>query len=188
MNFMRIQDKMISREKIMGEINRILEMRAQGFSQQEVAERVGIDRTFVSRLETLGEIRKGQTIAVIGFPVQNKEEIEELLVREGVDYIRILTEKERTDYANSKTGAELLNEIMDIIATIRKFDVVIMLASDYRLHMARGLLDNEVISIKIGESPLKEDKPVDPRELQQVLRAVKGARKRPRTQDGRTSQ
>lgn len=185
---MRIQDKMISREKIMTEINRILELRAQGFSQQDVAERVGIDRTFISRLETLGEIRKGQTIAVIGFPVQNKEEIVEFLAREGVDYVNILTEKERTDYANSKTGAELLNEIMDIIAKIRKFDVVVLLASDFRLNMMKGLLDNEVISIEIGSSPLKEDKPVDLQELQQVLRTVKSARKRSRAQVGRTSQ
>lgn len=185
MNFFRIQDKMISKEKIVAEISRILEMRAQGLSQQEVADRLGVDRTFISRLETLGELRKGQSIAVIGFPILNKEEVIELLSYEGVDYVFLMTEEERLAYVNQKTGAELLNEIMDLIARVREFDVVIMLASDFRLKLMRGILDNEVITVEIGESPLTEDRLVDLESLKRILRAVRGARKSVKARDGR---
>ncbi|MCR4400242.1 MAG: hypothetical protein NUV35_05110 [Syntrophomonadaceae bacterium] len=77
--FYRIQDKIVSRQKIEVAVTRILEMRARGLSQQEVADRLQVDRTFVSRLEGLGEIRKGASIAAVGFPIQNKDEIRAVL-------------------------------------------------------------------------------------------------------------
>ena len=50
----RIGEKMISPEKLNRIIEQILEQRSRGLSQQEVAVRFGVDRTFVSRLEGLG--------------------------------------------------------------------------------------------------------------------------------------
>jgi transcriptional regulator with XRE-family HTH domain len=185
MDFYRIQDKMISKEKLIGTVSRILELRARGFSQQEVADRLEVDRTFISRLETLGELRKGQSIAVIGFPILNKAEIQDLAESEGVDFVLLFTEEERNNWVSTKTGAELLNEMMDMVAQVRSYDVVILLASDYRLKLLKGLLDNEVLTMEIGESPLKEDKWVDPQELLRVLRAVKGARKLNKPRDDR---
>ncbi len=176
MDYYRIQDKMISKEKIWTALEKILELRARGLSQQEVASRLGMDRTFISRLETIGELRKGKTIAVIGFPVMNKAEIEELAAKEGVDYVLIFTEEERNRFVSERSGAELMNEMMDLINQVRTLDTVILLASDYRVKLLRGLLNNEVLTLEIGESPLKEDKWVDPQEFQQVLRTVKGAR------------
>jgi len=177
MDFYRIQDKMVSREKLMAAITRILELRTKGYSQQETADRLNVDRTFISRLETLGEVRKGQSIAVIGFPILNKDEIQKLADNEGVDFTLLFTEEERNNWVSSKTGSELLNELMDLIARVKNYDTVILLASDYRLRLMKGLLDSEVLTIEIGESPLKEDKWVDPQEFLRVLRAVKSARK-----------
>ena len=174
MDFFRIQDKMISREKLMVAVTRILELRARGLSQQEVADRLGVDRTFISRLETLGELRKGQSIAIIGFPILNKAEIQDLAENEGVDFVLLFTEEERNFWVSEKTGAELLNEMMDLVAQVKTYDVVVLLASDYRLKLLKGLLDNEVLTMEIGESPLKEDKWVDPQKLLAVLRAIKG--------------
>lgn len=185
MDFFRIQDKMISREKLMVEVTRILELRARGLSQQEVADRLRIDRTFISRLETLGELRKGQSIAVIGFPILNKAEIQDMAVSEGVDFTLLFSEEERNLWVSTKTGAELLNEMMDLVAKVRAYDVVVLLASDYRLRLLKGLLDNEVLTLEIGESPLKEDKWVDPQEFLRVLRAIKGARKLNKPRDDR---
>ncbi len=122
MEFYRIQDKMISKDKLNMALNNILELRARGLSQQEVADRLGVDRTFISRLETLGELRKGKTIAVIGFPVLNKSEIEELARREGVDFILLWTEEERNRFVSERSGAELMNEMMDLIARVRGID------------------------------------------------------------------
>ena len=75
MDFVRIGDKMVSREKIHEAIDAILARRSKGQSQSEVAADLGVDRTFISRLETLGELRKGGSIALIGFPIANCDEI-----------------------------------------------------------------------------------------------------------------
>jgi len=59
MNIIRIQDKVLNPERIHRAVDQILQLRQEGLSQQEVAARLNIDRTLISRLESLGEIRKG---------------------------------------------------------------------------------------------------------------------------------
>ena len=87
-------------------------MRSSGKSQQETAEALGVDRTFISRLEALGEVRKGGKVALIGFPIENKRELEEAARAEGVDFVLLFTEEERRRFAEGMSGAELINEIM----------------------------------------------------------------------------
>lgn len=176
MDFIRIQDKIISWSKINHTLQKALQLRSRGFSQQEVADRLSIDRTFISRLEGIGELRKGKTVACVGFPLLNKQEIQEILDKEGVDYTLLMTEKERLDFINLRSGKELLNEIMDLTARIRKHEVVICIGSDERTRLIEGVLDGEVISVVIGTSPITEDKWVDPNEIRKIMRAVKSAR------------
>lgn len=176
MNFIRIQDKIISWQKIEKMLRRALQLRERGFSQQEVADRLSIDRTFISRLESIGEIRKGQSIACVGFPLQNKEEIQDILESEGVDFILLMTEKERLDFINLRSAKELLNDLMDLTGQVRKYEVVICIGSDQRIKLIEGVLDSEVISIEIGISPITEDKWVDPQEIRKILRSIKSAR------------
>jgi transcriptional regulator len=176
MNFIRIQDKIISWQKIEKMLQRALQMRERGFSQQEVADRLSLDRTFISRLESVGEIRKGQSIACVGFPILNKDEIQEILENEGVDFILLMTEKERLDFVNNYSGKELLNELMNLTGKVRKYKVVICIGSDERVKLIEGILDSEVISIEIGTSPITEDKWVDPVEIRKILRSIKSAR------------
>jgi len=176
MNFIRIQDKIINWQKIEKILQRALQMRERGFSQQEVADRLSLDRTFISRLESVGEIRKGQSIACVGFPILNKDEIQAILENEGVDYILLMTEKERLDFVNLCSGKELLNELMNLTAQFRKYEVVICIGSDERIKLMEGVLNSEVISIEIGTSPITEDKWVDPQEIKKILRSIKAAR------------
>jgi len=176
MEFYRIQDKIVSWNKISSTLKKALVLRTRGFSQQEVADRLAIDRSFISRLEKIGELRKGQSIACVGFPIKNKDEIERLLEREGVDFIFLMTEKERLDYVNKRSGKDVLNELMDLIAKAREFDVVILIGSDTRLKLIESILDAQVIPIEIGTSPIVEDKWVDPELLKKILRTVKAAR------------
>jgi transcriptional regulator with XRE-family HTH domain len=176
MDFYRIQDKIISLEKVERNLKKALTLRSRGFSQQEVADRLKMDRTFISRLESIGELRKGQSIACIGFPILNKEEISHILEKQGVDFILLMTEKERRDYANSRNGNEMLNELMALISQIRNYEVVILIGSDKRLRLMEGMMDSQVISIVIGSSPITEDKWVDPEELRKILRMLKDAR------------
>jgi transcriptional regulator with XRE-family HTH domain len=176
MDYFRIQDKMISIQKIDQTIRQILQLRSRGLSQQEVADRLKIDRTFISRLERIGELRKGRSIACVGFPISNKEEIQEILEKYGVDFIFLMTEKERLEYVDQRSGREMLNELMDIIGHMHDFDVMITIGSDKRTKMIEGLLEGEVISLSIGPSPITEDKWVDPKKIEEILRSIKTAR------------
>ncbi len=176
MEFYRIQDKIVSWNKISIALKKALALRARGFSQQETADRLNMDRTFISRLEKVGELRKGQSIACVGFPIKNKREIEQLLEKEGVDFIFLMTEQERLDYVNNRSGKDVLNELMDLIARAREFDIVILIGSDTRLKLIESILDVQVIPLEIGISPITEDKWVDPEVLKKILRSVKAAR------------
>jgi len=176
MDFYRIQDKMISWQKIEKTLRKALNMRARGFSQQEVADRLQIDRTFISRLEGIGELRKGQTIAFVGFPIANKEEIQNILESEGCDFILIMNEQERLDFINQRNGKQMLDDLMDLTAQVRSYDTIICVGSDQRLKLFERLLDGQVISIEIGASPITEDKWVDPQQIRKILRSIKAAR------------
>ena len=173
MRFIRIGNKLISTEKLNRIISTILELRVQGYSQSEVANRLNIDRPFISRLETLGEIRKGKRIAVIGFPIANKQELETMLIEEGVEYTLLLTDKERWEFVEGHNGVDLLNSIMKIIAELRAYDVVIAIASNYRINLCQTLLDKEVIGVEIGKSPIEEDKYVSVDEIRDIIKYIK---------------
>ncbi|MGI9861070.1 transcriptional regulator [Moorella naiadis] len=169
MDLIRIGDKLISRRKIDATLERIFALRRQGFSQQEAARQVGVDRTFVSRLETLGEVRRGKRIAVVGFPLANKGEVEAMLRQEGVEYTLLLTDTERWDFVRQKNGLELFNTIMEVVTRIRDYDVVIIIGSDYRIKVSEALLGRDVIGYVIGTSPIQGDRTVDVEELRQLV-------------------
>ncbi len=173
MELIRIGKKLVSKEKMYSMIDRIMKLRAQGNSQRETAEILGLDRSFISRLENIGEVRRGGKIALIGFPVKNKEELEKEAQGEGIDFVLLLTEAERRLFLNSSSGVELLNRLMDIIRELRDYDTVIILGSDERIKIVESFLDKEVVSLEIGRSPLTEDVYVDAGELRRLISALK---------------
>ena len=111
-NLIRVGDKVIDRDRIDRTIDKLLDMRRNGVSQAEAAAAVGIDRPFVSRLENLGEIRKGRRVALIGFPIGNKEDIERLAKKAGVDFVWLMNDVERWAYVEERSGIELLNDVV----------------------------------------------------------------------------
>lgn len=166
------REKLISRNKINNMVDQIFELRLSGFSQQEVARRLNLDRTFVSRLEKLGEVRKGNRVAVVGFPIKNKEEIVKVLAEEGADYWLLMTDRERWDFARNQNGLEFFNELMEIVARVRTHDVVIIIGSNYRIKLSQALLDKEVVGVELGESPIKGDIYVQPEEIRSLIRTL----------------
>ena len=173
MDLIRIGDKLISLSRIATTINEMLELRRQGFSQADVAKKFNTDRTFLSRLESLGEIRKGKTIALVGFPIKNIDEIKQVAAEEGVDFSLLMTDRQRWDFVYEKSGIELLNEVMSIIYKVRQYDEVIILGSDQRLRLFKALLDNEVVPIDLGKSPITQDVYVEPDYLRNIIRTIK---------------
>jgi transcriptional regulator with XRE-family HTH domain len=181
----RIGDKVVSREKLVGVIGEILADREAGATQEEVARAYGVQRSFVSFLETLGEVRRGARVAVVGFPVANADEVKELAARLGVDFTLVFSQAERENIENAP-GAEVFNRLLETMATLRDYDVVVVMASDWRIELIEKVLGTETITLPLGPSPLREDVVVDIAELEQVLQGILSARPaKPRT--GRVS-
>lgn len=172
MEIFRIGDKLVSKNKIHTMLEKILNLRMEGHSQQEVANRLEIDRTFISRLEGIGEIRKGSRIAVVGFPIGNKEEVVDILTEAGVDYQLIWTEDERQRFITGKDGPRLLADFLHLVTEVREYDTVVILGSHYRIRVSEAMLDREVVGMPIGETPITEDVFVDGAELQQLIDAL----------------
>lgn len=173
-NLIRVGDKVIDRDRIDRTIDKLLDMRRNGVSQAEAAAAVGIDRPFVSRLENLGEIRKGRRVAPIGFPIGNKEDIERLAKKAGVDFVWLMNDVERWAYVEERSGIELLNDVVREISDFHQYDQVIFLGSDFRVRLIEAILGEKVISVVIGKSPIKEDVNIDPEEMAALIEAVRG--------------
>lgn len=173
MELIRIGDKVINKQRIFHVVTRILELRAGGMSQLEVADQLDLDRTLISRLEAIGEVRKGKKIALAGFPVKNVGELKEIAREEGLDFVLLMTEEERLEFARSQNGADLINMLMAIIAKARECDSVIFIGSDHRLRMVEALVGPNVIGVEIGSSPLHEDKYVDPTDIRNLIHGLR---------------
>lgn len=174
MDIVRIGDKIVSRRKIVRAVDRILEKRAAGVSQQDVAAELHVDRAFVSRLESVGEVRKGRQLAVVGFPVGNKDELEQVAREAGVDFVLLLNDSERWDFIEQASGAELFQNVLGIIARLRECDTVVFLGSDMRIEWIEAVLGSErVVSVDLGPSPIAHDCYVPPERLRDILAACR---------------
>ncbi len=169
MDLIRIGDKVIGREQIHRFVDRALELRAKGLSQQETADRLGADRTLISRLESIGEIRKGGVTGLIAFPVANRSEIEQLAGSLGLDFVLVLTNSQRWSFVEGKSGIVLLNAIMEIVARARECDRVVVAASNMWLGLAEAIFGPRLIALPIGSSPMSDDVRLDPQILRDVL-------------------
>lgn len=174
MDYVRIGEKVISIARINNMINEILELRCKGYSQQEVSKILDIDRTFISRLESMGEVRKGGGIAVVGFPIENKDELEDKLKNAGVDYILLMSEDERNDFVRNQGGQELFNGVLELISEVRKYRHCIIIGSNMRTKLMAALLDGHVYTINIGESPIKHDVYVAPERVLEIVNMING--------------
>lgn len=172
LDFIRIGDKLVDKARVYKAVDKILDLRAKGLSQQEAADQVGIDRAFVSRLESLGEIRKGARVALVGFPVGNKDEIRKVAEEEGVDFILLLNDVERWAYLQERSGQDVFNEIMAIITKLKSYDAVVFIGSDMRVSLVESILGNRVVGIEVGSSPIKGDRHVDPDSIRKIIRSI----------------
>lgn len=174
MDIVRIGDKIVSRRKIGRVVDRILGRRAAGFSQQDVASELNVDRAFVSRLESVGEVRKGRRLAVVGFPIGNKDELEQVARDAAVDFVLLLNDSERWDFVEKASGAELFQNVLGIIARLRECDTVVFLGSDMRIEWVEAVLGSErVVSVDLGPSPIAHDCYVPPERLRDILAACR---------------
>ncbi|MDW7738432.1 MAG: transcriptional regulator [Bacillota bacterium] len=157
----RIGEKMVSLEKASRIVEKALDLREQGYSQQESAKRLQLDRSFVSRLESVGEIRKGNRVAVIGFPLANRDTIADICRAAGLDFYLLMTNEERWDMVRDKQALDFFNRVLELVKRLREFDTLIMITSDKWRQLAEALLDIQIVYINLGSTPIQEDREVN---------------------------
>lgn len=178
MEIIRVGNKVISKGKINNLIGKILQLRASGSTQSEVANSLGIERSFISHLEGLGEVRSGRRVALVGFPVANKKEIEELALKKGVEFVYLLSQEERELLEREKTTAEVFNELLDMLSLLVNFDVIVFLGSDKRISQFEQIFGRRVLGYLLGKSPVLKSVAVDLEALEVLLEgAIKTRRK-----------
>lgn len=185
MRLFRIGDKVISREKLIDALEEILEDREAGATQEEVARSHSVQRSFVSFLESIGEVRRGARVALVGFPIENADEVKELVDRLAIDFVLVFSQAERENI-EAGSATEVFNRLLETLATLRDYDVIVLIASDWRIELIERILGREIIGIPLGHTPIREDKRVDVAELEKMLVGILAARDmRPRS--GRVS-
>jgi transcriptional regulator with XRE-family HTH domain len=172
MDFLRIGEKLIDPQRVHRGVDRVLTLRRQGFSQQEVAVKLKLERSFISRLENLGEVRKGKKLGLLGFPLQNKEEIRDIAEKAGFDFIILMNDEERWQFVRERSGMDFFNEMMAIIARLRACDTIIILGSSKWINLGEALLDRQVLYLELGETPIEGDVYLDPSVFEDMLKTV----------------
>jgi hypothetical protein len=173
----RVGNKVVSLGKITDAVTAILEDRERGATQEEAARTHGVQRSFVSFIESLGEVRRGGRVALVGFPVANTAEVRALAEKHAVDFVLVVSQNER-EYIENGPAADIFNQLLETIAVLKEYDVLVLLASDWRIKTMEKILGKEVVGMPLGQSPIREDVVVDVTELDAVLAAVESARPR----------
>jgi transcriptional regulator with XRE-family HTH domain len=168
----RIGEKLVSLDKAVRQVELALELREQGLSQQETAKRLQLDRSFLSRLESIGEIRKGNRVAVIGFPLANTAELSAICSAYDIDFYLLLNNRERWDMVRDEQALDFFNRILELVARLREFDTLIMITSEKWFHLAEVLLGGQIINLNLGPSPIEEDRNFEPERLEKTLKQV----------------
>lgn len=174
MKLYRIGGKVVSEDRLFESISAILGDREAGATQEEAARAHGVQRSFVSFLETLGEIRRGNKIALVAFPVSNVEEVKSVADRHSVDLTLVLSQSQR-EGVESGDARDIFNTLIDTVAELSTFDTIVVFASDKRIETFLRIFDNDVIGIPLGTSPLREDITLDLEQLEQVLSGIESA-------------
>lgn len=171
MRFYRVGEKVISRDKLVDMVSDILDERESGATQEEAARHHGVQRTFVSFLESLGEVRRGKRVAIIGFPIANVDEVEAVADRHAVEFTMVYSQAER-ERLEAAPADRVFNLVLETLARLADFDVIIILASEWRVELVEKILGREVIGVNLGQSPLRHDVRVDVEALDALLGGV----------------
>jgi len=152
MRFFRVGKKIISRERLFKMVSDIMSERERGATQEEAARSHGVQRSFISFLESLGEIRRGSRVVVAGFPVANWEDVCQVADSHGVESLALLS---REDCVRMEAAP-----------------VVVLAAGEDRVAVIEKILGREVVGVRLIGSGSTCDGEVDLDELEQILAGV----------------
>ena len=142
----KIGDKIISMERASALIDRIFDMRSSGSTQEEVAKTLGVERSFISHLEGIGEVRKSKEIAFVGSGVKNISAVEETVHSLNFEHVFI-----------NGDGRARIGEALAVLAVLREIDFIIFLGPDTEHKMLESILEKKIIGIELkNEAALDE--------------------------------
>ncbi len=153
----KIGDKVISLERANVLVSKIFDLRSNGSTQEEVAKLLGVERSFISHLEGLGEIRKSKEIALIGSGVAHPKKVETQARELGVDHV----------YLNNN-GMARIEDALQILAMLKDIDFIVFLGPVAEHRLLQVVLDKKIIGL-----PLERE-----RDIQNVLNEFAGKRTR----------
>lgn len=146
MKEIKIGDKIISIERARGLIEKIFELRSGGSTQEEVAGMLGLERSFISRLEGIGEIRRTKEIGLIGSGVRQAGKVEAQAKALGIEFIYL------TDHAKTS-----LPEVLSVLNQAKELDYVVFLGSEEQRALIEKILDKKVVGIPLEKELALEE-------------------------------
>ncbi len=152
-----IGDKVISLERANALVDRIFDLRSTGSTQAEVAKMLGIERSFISHLEGIGEVRKSKEIAFIGSGVVDSERVDGVARDLGFEHVFI-----------NADGMTRIEDALGVLTILKDIDFIIFLGPATEHRLLETVLDKKIIGI----APAKEEV------LEEVLAEFAGKRTR----------
>ena len=152
-----IGDKVISLERANALVDKIFDLRSSGSTQAEVAKMLGVERSFISHLEGIGEVRRSKEIAFIGSGVGDGKRVDMMARELGFEHVFI-----------NDDGMARIEDALGVLAILKDIDFIVFLGPAAEHKLLETVLDKKVI----GVAPDKES------ELEAVLAEFAGKRTR----------
>ncbi len=132
----KIGDKIISMERASSLIDKIFDLRSNGSTQEEVAKMLGVERSFISHLEGIGEIRRSKEIALIGSTLTDVSRVEDTAARLGIEHVFL-----------NRDGTARIEDALQVLALLKNIDFIIFLGPTKEHKLLEAVLDKKIIGI-----------------------------------------
>jgi transcriptional regulator with XRE-family HTH domain len=153
----KIGDKIISMDRASTLIDKIFAMRSSGSTQEEVAKQLGVERSFISHLEGIGEVRKSKEIAFIGSGVADAGRVESMVSDLNFEHVFI-----------NADGTAHIEDALGVLAILKEIDFIVFLGPATERKLLETVLEKKIVGITLD----KEEK------LDEVLSEFAGKRTR----------
>ncbi len=173
MKLIRIGEKIINRERLYRLVDNILALRANGATQQDVANTLDLERPFISNLERLGEVRVGRRVAIVGFSIINQKEVKRIAREWGIDSVHLFNGEMLSKFITKAQVDErgILRRLLKALSGLRSFDLLIFLGRGNEGALLERTLGVQVLNIPV-QSKSDSEVFVDPQELEDHLQRL----------------
>lgn len=153
MKLVRIGEKIINRERLYRLVDDVLALRSNGATQQDVANTFDLERPFVSNLERLGEVRVGRKVALVGFSINNKQDVKKIAKERGIDSVHLFNGEILAKFISKAEKVDergVLKRFLKALSSLRDFDLLIFLGQGEEAVLLEKTLGIQVFNISAG--------------------------------------